>query len=83
LASYPALLKKAGYRTDFIGKFGVGIRQEERKQMFDLFHPIGRGPYSKKQPDGSLRHKAELCGDKAIEFFNDILMRRRKNSQAN
>jgi len=31
LASYPALLKKAGYRTGFIGKFGVGIRQEERK----------------------------------------------------
>jgi len=51
--------------------------------MFDLFHLIGRGPYFKKQPDGSLRHKTELCGDKAIEFFNDILMRRRKNSQAN
>ena len=83
LASYPALLKKAGYRTGFIGKFGVGIRQEERKQMFDLFHPIGRGPYFKKQPDGSLRHETELCGDKAIEFINDILMRRRKNSQAN
>ena len=31
LANYPALLKKAGYRTGFIGKFGVGIRQEERK----------------------------------------------------
>ena len=51
--------------------------------MFDLFHLIGRGPYFKKQPDGSLRDKTELCGDKAIEFFNDILMRRRKNSQAN
>ena len=71
LASYPALLKKAGYRTGFIGKFGVGIRQEERKQMFDLFHPIGRGPYFKKQPDGSLRHETELCGDKAIEFLKD------------
>ena len=54
LASYPSLLKKAGYHTGFIGMFGVAIRQEERKQMFD---PIGRGPYFKKQPDGSLRHE--------------------------
>ena len=71
LTSYPALLKKAGYRTGFIGKFGVGIRQAERKQMFDLFHPIGRGPYFKKQKDGSLRHETELCGDKAIEFLKN------------
>lgn len=28
--SYPALLKKAGYRTGFVGKFGVRVEKGER-----------------------------------------------------
>ena len=59
--SYPALLRKAGYRTGFIGKFGVKIERGEREKMFDFFVGIGRGPYLKKQKDGSLRHESELC----------------------
>ena len=66
--SYPALLRKAGYRTGFIGKFGVRIERGEREKMFDFFVGIGRGPYFKKQKDGSLRHESELCGDQAIRF---------------
>ena len=67
--SYPALLRKAGYRTGFIGKFGVKIERGEREKMFDFFVGIGRGPYFKKQKDGSLRHESELCGDQAIRFI--------------
>ena len=37
--------------------------------MFDFFVGIGRGPYFKKQKDGSLRHESELCGDQAIRFI--------------
>ena len=69
-ASYPAVLRGAGYRTGFIGKFGVNIAQADRESMFDSFQPIGRNPYLKKQPDGSLRHESELAGDRAIEFIN-------------
>ena len=69
-ASYPAVLRRAGYRTGFIGKFGVNIAQADRESMFDSFQPIGRNPYLKKQPDGSLRHESELAGDRAIEFIN-------------
>ncbi|SVD98635.1 uncharacterized protein METZ01_LOCUS451489, partial [marine metagenome] len=69
-ASYPAVLRVAGYRTGFIGKFGVNIAQADRELMFDSFQPIGRNPYLKKQPDGSLRHESELAGDRAIEFIN-------------
>ena len=68
--SYPVLLRKAGYKTGFIGKFGVNVQQKDREAMFDTFQPIGRGPYFKKQPDGSLRHESELAGDRAIEFID-------------
>ncbi|MFP6671828.1 MAG: sulfatase-like hydrolase/transferase, partial [Pirellulaceae bacterium] len=67
--SYPALLRKAGYQTGFIGKFGVQINAAGRQQMFDYYQPIGRNPYLKKQADGSLRHESELAGDRATEFI--------------
>ncbi|MCH8148365.1 MAG: sulfatase-like hydrolase/transferase, partial [Planctomycetes bacterium] len=66
--SYPALLKKAGYRTGFVGKFGVKIGKDQRNAMFDSFAGIGH-PYFKKQPDGSKRHITQIAGDKAIEFL--------------
>ena len=69
-ASYPVLLRKAGYKTGFIGKFGVNVLQQDREAMFDSFQPIGRAPFFKKQPDGSLRHESELAGDRAIEFID-------------
>ena len=69
-ASYPRLLRKAGYKTGFIGKFGVNVQQPDRKAMFDFFHPIGRAPFFKPQPDGSLRHESELAGDSAIAFID-------------
>ncbi|NQT12518.1 MAG: sulfatase-like hydrolase/transferase, partial [Planctomycetes bacterium] len=68
-ASYPAVLRKHGYRTGFIGKFGVGVAGDGKSAMFDYFQPIGRNPYLKKQPDGTLRHESELAGDRAIEFL--------------
>ena len=68
--SYPALLRKAGYYTGFLGKFGVGVTKNARGQMFDVYRPHGRGPYFKKLPDGTLRHETELAGDRAIEFLD-------------
>ena len=68
--SYPAALKSAGYRTGFVGKFGVNVpRGAQQNQMFDVFIPLGRNPYFKKQPDGSQRHLTNITGDKAIEFI--------------
>ena len=68
-ASYPVLLRKAGYRTGFIGKFGVAVTRGMKQEMFDYFKPHGRNPYFKKQPDGSTRHETELACDRAIEFI--------------
>lgn len=67
--SYPALLKAAGYRTGFAGKYGVECSEPGIGAGFDFFKPIDRNPYLKKMPDGSLRHETELCGDAAIEFI--------------
>lgn len=66
--SYPSMLRSAGYRTGFVGKFGVGI-QGDPEQMFDSFVPLNRNPYFKPQPDGTLRHLTNITGDRAIEFI--------------
>jgi len=51
--SYPVSLRMAGYRTGFVGKFGVGVPRGAAKEMFGSFVPLDRSPYWKKQPDGS------------------------------
>ncbi len=68
-ASYPALLRKAGYHTGFIGKFGVNVGPAATDRMFDDFQPLNRNPYFKKQPDGSPRHLTDVVGDRAAEFL--------------
>ena len=67
--SYPALLREAGYRTGFAGKYGMQFENMKPSELFDSFVSIGRNPYLKKQSDGSMRHETELCGDAAIKFI--------------
>ena len=67
--SYPAVLKRAGYRTGFAGKFGVKVPRGARGEMFDVYEPIDRTPYFRKQPDGAPRHTADLIGDAAERFI--------------
>ena len=76
--SYPALLKKAGYRTGFVGKFGMqvvggGVNEGGGPDtlLFDEATVIGRNPYFKLRPDGTLRHEADLCGDAGIKFIEE------------
>jgi len=70
-ASYPALLREAGYRTGFVGKFGVNVPEGMTDQMFDRFENYFRNPYFKEQPDGTERHLTEIIGDRAIAFLED------------
>lgn len=70
-ASYPAVLKRAGFRTGFVGKFGVNAGPGGTDRMFDSFVPLNRNPYFKKQSDGSQRHLTDITGDKAIEFLEN------------
>ncbi|MGI9472545.1 MAG: sulfatase family protein [Rubripirellula sp.] len=67
--SYPARLKANGYRTGFVGKFGVKIDGKPGVEMFDWYRPLNRSPYV-KSIEGRSRHVSDLIGDEAIEFIH-------------
>ena len=78
--SYPALMREAGYRTGFIGKFGLGVHpnleieneEETVPNMFDHFDHYHFWPdgYKLKQTDGSEKHLTDITEDKAIDFLD-------------
>jgi arylsulfatase A-like enzyme len=64
---YPVVLRAAGYRTGFIGKWGVGnVMPRERFDYFEGFP--GQGQYFVKQ-NGKTIHLTELMGNQSIEFL--------------
>jgi arylsulfatase A-like enzyme len=67
--SYPVLLRKSGYRTGFVGKFGVSVPTRADKEMFDFIKVLQPNPYWKKQPDGTEKHLTDIEAEKAIEFI--------------
>lgn len=69
--SYPMLMREAGYRTGFIGKYGVKTTGKPESSMFDFYKVQNPGSYFKKQPDGSMRHESEVAGDLATDFLKD------------
>ena len=66
--SYPALLQNNGYRTGFVGKFGVRIEGKPDNEMFDWYVPLNRNPYIKTLK-GLQRHVSDIIGDEAIDFI--------------
>lgn len=65
--TYPALLKKAGYRTGFIGKYGVG--KPPGKEIFDFNRGFpGQGKFLVTK-NGVTRHLSSIMGDQANEFL--------------
>ncbi|MEO2008127.1 MAG: sulfatase-like hydrolase/transferase, partial [Pirellulaceae bacterium] len=69
---YSDILRKHGYRTGYFGKWHAKMpRGFRREDHFDEFEAIGRNPFYKKQPDGSLRHATELIVDRGIEFVKN------------
>jgi arylsulfatase A-like enzyme len=63
--TYPALLRAAGYRTGFIGKYGVGTAMPAKG--FDYWRGFpGQGRYFEKNDPVHLTHK---MGDQALEFL--------------
>ena len=65
--SYPLLLRQAGYRTGFIGKFGVKVEKGVTDEMF-AWVKWGNLPYFKENIEKG-RHLTETHGDYAIEFL--------------
>lgn len=65
--SYPYLLKKAGYATGFIGKFGVKVNKGIEDSMFTVSKKTA-WPYIKKI-NGKEIHLADIEGNYAIDFI--------------
>jgi len=65
--SYPYLLRKAGYRTGFVGKFGVSVEKSIIEEMFDYFKPSSY-PYFKEM-DGKKKHLTDINMDRALSFI--------------
>jgi arylsulfatase A-like enzyme len=69
--TYPALLRKAGYRTGFIGKFGVGKDVKPLAAAFDYWRglPGQAGPFFDPK-DPSRTHATARFGNQALEFLS-------------
>lgn len=66
-ATYPPLLRKAGYRTGFIGKYGVGA---EPKDAFDVWHGRrGQPKYEHTDENGKYKHLTAILGEQSIDFL--------------
>lgn len=66
---YPDLLRSQGYRTGHFGKWHTKLPKGSKPaDHFDVFEDIGRNPFFKKQPDGTLRHETDLIVDRGIDF---------------
>ena len=66
--SYPVLLRRAGYQTGFVGKFGIVVPEGGEDEMFDSYVNLHRDPYFKKI-NGKLKHLTDITGDHALEFL--------------
>ncbi len=69
-ASYAGILRKAGYRTGFIGKFGVGRDVSPMAAHFDYWKglPGQAGPFFDPN-DASRTHATARFGDQALDFL--------------
>jgi arylsulfatase A-like enzyme len=65
--SFPVRLRRAGYRTGFVGKFGVAVGPDVEAEMFDFVRFDGL-PHV-QTIDGVERHMTEVEGEAVIEFL--------------
>ncbi|MCD0463325.1 sulfatase-like hydrolase/transferase [Roseiconus lacunae] len=67
---YSDLLRNAQYRTGYFGKWHAKMPKGYRPaDHFDEYEAIGRNPFYKTLPDGSLRHETDLIVDRGIDFL--------------
>ena len=70
--TYPALLRQAGYRTGFIGKFGVGSNAAVKamSEKFDFWRGLpDQGGLFFDPDDPTRTHKTARFGGQALEFI--------------
>ena len=70
--TYPAILRKNGYKTGFIGKFGVGNPKDQPQDAFDYWAgtPMHQPNYESKDKNGNDIHYSDLLSQNIHEFIN-------------
>lgn len=69
--TYPMLLKANGYRTGFIGKYGVGRSEEMPNDKFDFWAGIaGQPKYEHKDGAGNYKHLTTILTEQSIKFLD-------------
>ena len=72
--TYPALLRQAGYRTGFVGKFGVGTDAAVKamEAEFDFWRGLpGQGGLFFATNDSTHTHATARFGNQALEFLRE------------
>lgn len=72
--TYPAIMKANGYRTGFIGKFGVGDAKQiaAHQADFDYWRGLpGQAGMFFEKDDPTHTHKTARFGNEALEFLRD------------
>ena len=76
--SFPVLLRKSGYRTALLGKYGVGhTRSGAPKELclpadyFDLWYGFPQGPSYAQEVEGEKRYLTSVMEEKAIRFMKE------------
>jgi len=75
--SYAGLLREAGYRTAFLGKFAIGHPRSAPRELclpedqFDLWYGFLQGLSYSQEVDGAKRYITTVMEEKAISFMRE------------
>ena len=71
--TYPMLLRNAGYRIGFVGKYGVGRGRDFPREEYDAWYgcPGQCSPYERKDKNGNYKHLTQIFGEQAVEFLRN------------
>lgn len=73
--TYPAVLRKAGYRTGYLGKYAVGNPAAYPRELalpeaeFDFWYGFPQNISFKQSVDGETRFLTEVMTEKAVQFL--------------
>jgi arylsulfatase A-like enzyme len=68
--TYYGQLYQAGYRTGFIGKYGLGAGKTPPADAFDYWRGfMNQGKYETTDENGRYTHLTRVMGDQALEFL--------------
>jgi arylsulfatase A-like enzyme len=69
--TYPMLLKKAGYRIGFIGKYGVGTPKDQPAELYDFWACSDKGQpdYEMKDASGNYLHHTDKVNNDIQDFL--------------